>query len=298
MQRELKAAILISLLLALCSGSVLYAADAAEQESELKWTPLIPKPIAEGILHNQALSDEQKVTALTYELDKCITLAPLTPPDILNTTDYEKKKMQPGRQYAWLIDMMVERDWEHQGGAKARPEAVAASLSNLNTLPEIKNKQTVRSLLYVALALAGGDVPESELLRLLKSPDTPPEILYRTLSAMLGSKRDHSGKDNLPRLVEVFDCPSKVSLRSLPILLKLANHPWNYHFYRNPGVDSLVRVYPVRERAYECLLELGLKAERVLIPDSEASEEGHPNLPITEIKVDRASAAKALQRLK
>ena len=265
----------------------------ANADKPLKWESLNNPRVVETILENKSLSDTEKVAALAYELDKCITLAPLTPPDILNTTDYEKKKMQPINDYDWLIDSMA---WDRKG--KVRPQAVASVLDNFNTMAGIRNKSAVQSLLYVALNLAAGDAPESELLDLLDDPDTPSQIRFRILSGMLRSKRPRVSPniytDNLPTLFWTPG-PPRVPLRALPILLELVDDPWDTTFYT---ADSLVRVYPVRELAYACLLELDVKAEKISVPDTEFDERGKLKLPKTLIRVDKASARKKLRELK
>jgi len=205
--------------------------------------------------------------------------------------------MRPGNHYAWLIDMMVEDGDERKGFPVARPQAVAAALARLDTLPSIRNKQEVRSLLYVALALAGGDAPEQQLLQMLNNPKTPQEITYRILGGMLGS--ESPTVRDIPRLADITR-PARVPLQALPRLLELANHPWSYLGGSDVIVDDKPRnrVYPIRELAYACLLKLGVKAEKVTTPATGKNEDGEPQNFVTTITVDHASADKKLRELK
>lgn len=267
----------------------------AGEDKPLKWDSFSTGEVKETILDNETLSDAEKVIAMTRHLDKLITLAPLTPLDILNTTDHEKKKMRPGDNYGWLIDMMVETDDWKKRFPVARPQAVAAALAALDTMPGIKNKQAVRSVLYVALALAGGDAPEDQLLHLLNRPDTPQEIVYRILGGMLGS--DRPVVQDIPRLVKITR-PASVPLRALPRLLELADHPWSYATGTYPGnPEPQRRIYPIRELAYACLLELGVQTKKVTVPTTGENEDGEQQVSVTQVKVDRASADKKLRAL-
>ena len=275
-------AVLLLLALLGSSGSRMNADEGADQ----KWEDYPTEEISR-IMLSKTFSDAEQVVALTYHLDKRISLAP-------SLKRPKGTQVSPGREYKTLINHIVEHYWKHT----ARPEVVAAVLANLDRMPNIKNKEAVRSLLYVALALAGGDAPENELLRMLNDPDTPQEIVYQILGGMLGSKRPQDGK--LPGFVEVTNCPSRVPLRALPRLLELVEHPWS----DITGGDVIgthdvrERIYPIRELAYACLLELGVKAEKVTVPSKGVDEDGDPQISVTEIRVDKASAKKKLRELK
>ncbi len=274
----------VVLLLALIgsAGNRARADEGAGQKWEKYPTEEINK-ITEG----RTLSDVEQVVALTYHLDKRISLASSPGRPMY-------KGFGVGEEYKTLIESTVERYWKHT----ARPEAVAAVLANLDSMPNIKNKQEVRSLLFVALALAGGDAPEDELLKPFNDPHTPQEIIYLILGGMLGSKRPQDGE--LPRLVEVTDCPPRVPLGALPRLLKLTEHPWSYLTGSDVVMPDIKqkRMYPIRELAYACLLELGITAEKVTVPSNDVDEDGDPQISVTEIRVDKASAKKKLRELK
>lgn len=288
-------------LTAACLCGAERAANETSTDTPLQWMPLNMARIREDILENQSLTDEQQVVALTYELDKRITLAPLAPDpsDLVQfNTRSDRRQMTPGSDYGKLISFIAEGyRIVKEGGPYARPEAVAATLAKLNTLPNIQNRNTVRSLLYVALSEAGGDAPRDELLRLLKQPDTHQEVIYHLLSGMLLSKRPEV--QYLPRVTPLpFDLPSRVPRRALPRLLQLAEHPWSYAIPEpaGPGFDR--RIYPIREMAYACLLELGVTAEKQVVPKDSLNEDEDPQITETIIKVDHASAEKVLQQLK
>lgn len=256
----MKLLIILLLLLGSSSSQILSA------ESDKVWTPLSMEEIA-TILSRDDLSNVKKIEALTRQLDRRITLS--------NIKDRGSKRDSTD-EYTTLMAFIAVPGLRTD--TPKDPEAIKTVLSELDTTEGIKNKEKVRTFLYIALGIAGGHSPEAVLLSFLNDPHTSKELLDSVLGAMYYGD---------------------VPIRALPRLLQLSHHPTNYI---DPGPDVGIgpeshpqRIYPLREMAYRNLQKLGIQCNKVLLEDKTIEPQMRHKLFITEIRVNRASLVAKLR---
>lgn len=263
----------IAVLVTLLVGSASFA--DADESGSTKWTPL-PMDEIRKTINSTELSDAQKVTALTRHLDKRISME-----FVKRVSEHEANLHY--MDYARLIGFMSLLDRPVK--APRTPEPIQEALDKLDSMTDIVNKERVRVYLYIALGKAGGNPPERVLLTLLNDTKTPNWVLCSVLGAMQNSK---------------------VPLRALPRLLELVSDHWNYvqPAMLAGGTDDLGRrldesrlIFPLREIACEVLQKLGVQSEKTLV-EGDYDPKLKRRLPITVIKVDRRSSARALEQLR
>jgi len=235
-----------------------------------EWVPFPVKEIGK-IIDSFELSDIQKVEALTRHLDKRISLASVeNPPGHKYPTSH---KPDPAGEYAGLIRAIADKN--NRTDSPGRPKAVQLVLSRLDNLPDIVNKEQVRCYLYIALAYAGGNVPESKLLGLLNDAETSPAMIQVILQAME---------------------KSAVPIRALPRLLELTKNSYHYVFMLDIGPPNPRRIYPIREAALAALTQLGIQAKAVSIADENVDPGWKARLSTTVIEVDQKSIVTNLRQ--
>lgn len=232
------------------------------QAGGLEWVPL---PLDEtNRIRLSNLSDEEKIKAYVRLLDSRITLTSVeNPPGHRYPTSY---KPDPAVEYSYLIRLMAKE--EGPADAPGRPKAVNTVLGKLDQMSDIRNKDQVRIYLQIALAVAGGNAPESTLLRLLNDESQSWIMFLLVMEAMRNSH---------------------VPIRALPRLIELTSDPYNFVTDNSIGVSNPRRVFPIRDASYETILELGVKAEKRFIEDEQIDPKRGVRLKSTVIEISRAS---------
>jgi|GEM_PF-4355351 len=251
----------LTLLLGFCVTGIAQKAT----ESALTSTPL-PLDKMNSIRFDTNLSDQQKVLALIHILDQRISQAPIPDPT--------GNKPAPAHEYSYIIRYIAAHNDDTKASRNGRIHAIETVISQLNTLQDITHKDEVRTYLYIALASAGGNAPEDVLLSLLNNPDSPTDILNAVLIAMQYST---------------------VPIHSLPRLLELTEHPYNYVFLNDLGTPNPRRIYPIREAALADLTQLGIQAKAVSIKDEKVDPGWKARLSTTVIEIDRKSLVAKLR---
>jgi len=228
---------------------------------ERKWEPS-PLDEIRAIWHDKPLSDIEIVRALVAHLDRRISMSRL-----VHTTPLHPN---PPYEYGMIIGLIAERPYPAK--PTGRPEAIEAVIKSLGP---VENEEEVRSYLNLALGLAGGTPSEPEMLNLLTGSKTSEIIVAVALQSM---SRSH------------------VPIRSLPRLLELSDHPMSSILTPScVGPAPVERKFAIRDLVLECLVRLGIKAERVLVDDGTMDAISGKPLPATQIKIDRGSLVARLR---
>lgn len=198
-----------------------------------KWEPA-PMDEVRRIYDSKSLSDEKIVEGLILVLDGRITMARNFP---------GQGRPTPGYEYANLLQLIAERPYPAK--PVGRPGAIHTVMTTLASKNALQNPAEVNSLLNIALGLAG-EAHDAELLAFLENQNTASEITFITLSAMENSH---------------------VPMRALPRLLTLAGDSMNFVDPSRLGHPKPERIFPMRDKVFSCLKNLGVKSTLVHVDD-------------------------------
>jgi len=232
------------------------------------------------------LSPLEKVEALTRLLDKQITRI------IWWTSATDRPNS--GYEYVRLIMYIAEESDQKKRPAKI--DAINSTLQKLDTMPSIANKQQVHSYLNLALAYAGGNASEVELVSLLNNPEV--KHTFDVPSMIPPETSDHMVNFVLDTMLQ-----SKVPIRALPRLLSLSAHPLQFTKSREGETERqgtptpyIVRTFPIREKAFDALQHLGVQCEKLEIQDPEIWPRRPNKLSTTIVQVNYQSVADNLRK--
>ncbi|MDD2708930.1 MAG: hypothetical protein PHV34_13170 [Verrucomicrobiae bacterium] len=238
-----------------------------DQQAAGKDIPAIqPLPMDQirTLYENKNLSDASVVNALVDYLNERI-LQSKQP-----TAAGAMKGVNPARDIAILIRLIAKNP--HSSKSDERMKAIRQAME---AFKDSENAKDLISYLNLAIGLNGEKIPENQVLGILTQERVPPEIIIVLMDAM--SKSD-------------------VPIRALPELVRRSKDPFYYDQEEGVGLQSLQRIYPVREAAYSCLLRLGVRCDKERRNAVEDDKEGGVKRGELIVNIDRTSLLMALQK--
>jgi hypothetical protein len=145
-----------------------------------------------------------------------------------------------------------------------RRRTLAGVLGVSDTFAKAKHPEKLRVYLNIALAMAGGEASQEDLVTVLNDPKTSGEILRAVLMGMIVT--------SVPRA-------------AIPRIKQLANDPTNYIDAPDFGPPRPKRVFPTRDLAFECLKNAGVNVERKVIDDDKVDPQHKVRLTTTVIVI-------------
>lgn len=204
------------------------------------------------------ISDESKLEGIRRTLEAFDLTAPP-----------EKLKVLTSRDLAQLLRSAADLEYspdpqEHAQRLSRRCEAMAKLQLQVRSEHQAESQHSAGGLIFLSAGLLGMKVDQHEVINILGSLNTAPEIRLVAAEALL--KQDQI----VPEAREVF--------------LKMTTDSWSYVEYNDVGPQNPHKVYPLRDKAYEGLLRLNVKCRRVL--KDESSIDSTWNMKFTETIIE------------